>query len=87
LYKETNLDYLLKNSLGIYYDWKENNLKTFRLKFTGWAMGIIKNKKIHPSQKTIQDTPELLIIEIKVWDNHEIDYFMGRFGDKCLKLN
>jgi hypothetical protein len=87
LYKETNLDYLLKNSLGIYYDWKENNLKTFRLKFTGWAMGIIKNKKIHPSQKTIQDTPEFLIIEITVWENHEIDYFLGRFGVNCEKMN
>ena len=87
LYKETNLDYLLKNSLGIWYDWKDNNLKTFRLKFMGWAMGIIKNKKIHPSQKTIQDTPEFLIIEITVWENHEIEYFLGRFGDKCVKLN
>lgn len=87
LYKETNLDYLLKNSLGIWYDWKDNNLKTFRLKFMGWAIGIIKNKKIHPSQKTIQDTPEFLIIEITVWENHEIEYFLGRFGDKCVKLN
>jgi hypothetical protein len=50
-------------------------------------MGIVKNKKIHPSQKTIQDTPENLIIELTVWDNHEIDYFLGRFGDKCERLN
>jgi hypothetical protein len=50
-------------------------------------MGIVKNKKIHPSQKTIQDTPYNLIIEITVWDNHEIDYFLGRFGDKFEKLN
>jgi hypothetical protein len=87
LYKATRLEELLKHSLGIWYDWKENKLKTFRLKFTDWAMGIVKNKKIHPSQKTIQDTPENLIIEITVWDNHEIDYFLGRFGDKFEKLN
>lgn len=87
LYKATRLEELLKHSLGIWYDWKENKLKTFRLKFTEWAMGIVKNKKIHPSQKTIQDSPENLIIEITVWDNHEIDYFLGRFGDKCERLN
>ena len=87
LYKASQLEELLKNSLGIWYDWKENKLKTFRLKFTDWAMGIVKNKKIHPSQKTIQDTPDNLIIEITVWDNHEIDYFLGRFGDKCERLN
>ena len=87
LYKATRLEELLKHSLGIWYDWKENKLKTFRLKFTDWAMGIVKNKKIHPSQKTIQDTPDNLIIEITVWENHEIDYFLGRFGDKCERLN
>ena len=87
LYKATRLEELLKHSLGIWYDWKNNKLKTFRLKFTDWAIGIVKNKKIHPSQKTIQDTPENLIIEITVWENHEIDYFLGRFGDKCERLN
>jgi predicted DNA-binding transcriptional regulator YafY len=87
LYKATRLEELLKQSLGIWYDWKDNKLKTFRLKFTDWAMGIVKNKKIHPSQKTIQDTPDNLIIEITVWENHEIDYFLGRFGDKCERLN
>lgn len=87
LYKATRLEELLKHSLGIWYDWKDNKLKSYRLKFTDWAMGIVKNKKIHPSQKTIQDTPENLIIEITVWDNHEIDYFLGRFGDKCERLN
>lgn len=87
LFNATRLEELLKHSLGIWYDWKENKLKTFRLKFTDWAMGIVKNKKIHPSQKTIQDTHENLIIEITVWDNHEIDYFLGRFGDKCERLN
>jgi hypothetical protein len=87
LYKATRLEELLKHSLGIWYDWKENKLKTFRLKFTDWAMGIVKNKKIHPSQQTIQDSPENLIIEITVWENHEIDYFLGRFGDKCERLN
>jgi hypothetical protein len=87
LYKATRLEELLKHSLGIWYDWKENKLKTYRLKFTDWAMGIVKNKKIHPSQKTIQDTPDNLIIEITVWENHEIDYFLGRFGDKCERLN
>ena len=87
LYKATRLEELLKHSLGIWYDWKENKLKTFRLKFTDWAMGIVKNKKIHPSQKTIKDSPENLIIEITVWDNHEIDYFLGRFGEKCERLN
>jgi hypothetical protein len=87
LYKATRLDELLKNSLGIWYNQKDNKLKTFRLKFTEWAMGIVRNKKIHPSQKTIQDTPENLIIEITIWENREIEYFLGRFGDKCEKLD
>ena len=87
LYKATRLEELLKHSLGIWYDWKNNKLKTFRLKFTDWAMGIVKNKKIHPSQKIIQDTTENLIIEITVWDNPEIDYFLGRYGNKCERFN
>ena len=87
LYKATRLEELLKHCLGIWYDWQENKLKTYRLKFTDWTMGIVKNKKIHPSQKIILDTPENLIIEINVWENHEIDYFLGRFGDKCERLN
>ena len=87
LYKATRLEELLKHCLGIWYDWKVNNIKTYRLKFTDWTMGIVKNKKIHPSQKIIQDTSENLIIEINVWENHEIDYFLGRFGDKCERLN
>ncbi len=87
LYKTTRLEELLKHSLGIWYNWKNNKLKTFRLKFTDWAIGIVNNKKIHPSQKTIQDSSENLIIEITVWENHEIDYFLGRFGDKCERLN
>ena len=87
LYKATNLEYLLKNSLGIWYDWEVNILKTFRLKFTGWAIGIIKNKKIHPSQKVIQDSPEFLIIEITVWDNHETNNYFSRYWDMCERLN
>jgi hypothetical protein len=87
LYKATNLEGILKNSLGIWYDWKENKLKTFRFQFTDWAIGIVKNKKIHSSQHIIKDTPETLIVEITVWDSPEIDYFLGRFGDKCQRLN
>ena len=87
LYKATKLEELLKHSLGIWYDWKENKLKTYRLKFTNWAMGIVKNKKIHPSQRIIEDSPDNLIIEITVWENREMDYFLGRFGDKFERLN
>lgn len=87
LYKATNLEGLLQHSIGIWYDREVNTLKTFRLKFTGWAMGIVKNKKIHPSQKTIQDTPEFLIIEISVWDNRETNNYFSRFWDNCEILN
>ena len=87
LYKATRLEELLKHSLGIWYDWKENKLKTYRLKFTDWAMGIVKNKKIHPSQVVTEKNSDFLIIEITVWENPEIDYFLGRFGDKCERLN
>ena len=62
-------------------------LKTFKLKFTDWAMGIVRNKKLHHSQQIVEETPTHLIIEISVWDNHEIDYFLGRFKDKCERLN
>ncbi len=86
LYKNSNLENLLSNSLGIWYD-KENKLKTFRLKFTDWAMGIVENKKIHPSQQIIEKTKDFTILEISVWDNREIDFFVGRFGDKCERLN
>ena len=87
LYKATQLEELLKHSLGVWYNWKENKLKTYRLKFTDWAMGIIENKKIHPSQVVKEKTNDFLIVEITVWENNEIDYFLGRFGDKCEKFN
>jgi hypothetical protein len=87
LYKTTRLEELLKHSLGVWYDWKNNQLKTYRLKFTDWAMGIMENKKIHPSQVVKEKKSDFLIVEITVWDNHEIDYFLGRFGDKCERLN
>jgi hypothetical protein len=87
LYKTTRLEELLKHSLGIWYDWKDNNLKTYRLKFTEWAMGIMENKKIHPSQVVKEKNSDFLIVEITVWENHEMDYFLGRFGDKCERLN
>ena len=86
LYKKSNLENLLSNSLGIWYDW-ENKLKTFKLKFTDWAMGIVENKTIHPSQRIIEKTKDFTILEITVWDNREIDYFIDRFGDKCVRLN
>lgn len=86
LYKNSNLEKLLSNSLGIWYD-KENRLKTFRLKFTDWAMGIVENKKIHHSQRIIEKTKEFTVLEISVWDNREIDFFVDRFGDKCERLN
>ncbi|MBC7749140.1 MAG: WYL domain-containing protein [Methylotenera sp.] len=86
LYKKSDLEKLLSNSLGIWYD-KENKLKTFRLKFTDWAMGIVENKKIHPSQRIIEKSKDFTVLEIAVWDNREIDFFVGRFGDKCERLN
>jgi hypothetical protein len=87
LYKATKLEDLLKHSLGVWYNWKENQLKTYRLKFTDWAMGIMENKKIHPSQVVKEKNNDYLIIELTVWNNDEIDYFLGRFGDKCERLN
>lgn len=87
LYKATRLEELLKHSLGVWYDWKENQLKTYRLKFTEWAMGIMENKKIHPSQVIKEKNSEFIIVEITVWENNEMDYFLGRFGDKCERLN
>jgi hypothetical protein len=87
LYKATRLEELLKHCLGIWYDWKSNKLKTYRLKFTDWAMGIMENKKIHPSQVVKEKNSDFLIVEITVWENHEMDYFLGRFGDKYERLN
>jgi hypothetical protein len=87
LYKVSKLEDLLKHSLGVWYDWKKNKLKTYRLKFTDWAMGIMENKKIHPSQVVIEKSKDHLIVELTVWNNPEIDYFVGRFGDKCERLN
>jgi hypothetical protein len=87
LYKVTRFEELLKHSLGVWYDWKENKLKTYRLKFTDWAMGIMENKKIHPSQVIKEKNSDFLIVEITVWENKEIDYFLGRFGNKCELIN
>ncbi len=86
LFKKTELEKKLNNSLGIWYDWKNNNiLKTFRLKFTDWAIGIVENKKVHRSQKIIERTKDYIIIEITVWDNPEIEFFIKQFRGYCEK--
>jgi hypothetical protein len=87
LYKKTRLEELLNNSLGVWYDWKENKLKTFKLKFTGWAMGIIRNKKIHHSQLILVEAKDYLLVEITVWDNPETNNYFSRFMDTCELLN
>jgi predicted DNA-binding transcriptional regulator YafY len=80
-----------------------NRIKKYRFKFTDWAISYVENKIFHPSQKTIEKTKEYIIIEltlweildynklknggIEFWDNKEVDFFAGRFGDKCERLN
>lgn len=80
-----------------------NKIKKYRFKFTNWAISYVENKIFHPSQKIIEKTKEYIIIEltlweildynklekegIEFWDNKEVDFFVGRFGDKCERLN
>lgn len=86
LYTKSELEYKLKHCIGVWYD-EENTLNVLKLKFYDWAVGIVLNKKIHHSQKTIEKKDNYVIIQISVWDNHEIDFALGRFGDKCERLN
>ena len=85
LYRKSNLERKLENSLGIWYD-PTNELKKFKLKFYDWAKGIVLNKKLHKSQRVIEEKENFVVISIDVWDNHEIDYVLDRFGDKCERL-
>ena len=105
LYKESNLELLLKHSFGIMYQSKlsNNKIKKYRFKFKDWAISYVENKIFHPSQKTIEKNKDYIIIEltlweildyykfkkegIEIWDNKEVDFFVGRFGDKCESLN
>ena len=80
-----------------------NKIKKYRFKFTNWAISYVENKIFHPSQKIIEKTKEYIIIEltlweildynklekegIEFWDNKEVDFFVGRFGDKCERLD
>ena len=80
-----------------------NRIKKFRFKFKGWAMGIVENKIFHPSQKIIERHDNFLILEltlweifddylfkkegIEIWENKEVDFFIGRFGEMCERLN
>ncbi len=82
---------------------ERNRIKKYRFKFTNWAISYVENKIFHPSQKIIEKTKECIIIEltlweimdnykfknegIEIWDNKEVDFFVGRFGDKCERLN
>jgi hypothetical protein len=86
LYKKSDLHNKLKHSIGIWYD-PENNLSVFKIKFYDWAKGIVLNKKLHHSQKVIENKADYVIIQIAVWENHEIDFILGRFGDKCERLD
>lgn len=79
-----------------------NRIKKYRFKFTNWAISYVENKIFHPSQRVIEKTNDYIIIEltlweimdnikinegIEYWDNKEVDFFIGRFGDKCVRLN
>ena len=86
LYKKSDLNNKLKHSIGIWYDPK-NELKVYKIKFYDWAKGIVFNKKLHHSQKVIENKANYVIIQIAVWENHEIDFILGRFGDKCERLD
>jgi hypothetical protein len=86
LYKKSELQNKLKHCIGIWYDPK-NELKILKLKFYDWAKGIVLNKKLHYSQKVIENKANFVIIQIAVWDNDEIDFILGRFGDKCERLD
>ncbi len=80
-----------------------NRIKKYRFKFTNWAISYVENKIFHPSQRVVEKTNDYIIIEltlweimdniklnnegIEFWDNKEVDFFVGRFGDKCERLN
>lgn len=86
LYKKSDLNNKLKHSIGIWYDPK-NELRVYRIKFYDWAKGIVLNKKLHHSQKVIENKANYVIIQIAVWENHEIDFILGRFGNDCKILD
>lgn len=86
LYQKSDLQNKLKHSIGIWYD-PENELRIFKLKFYDWAKGIVLNKKLHHSQKVIENKDNFVIIQIAIWNNHEIDFIEGRFGNKCERLD
>jgi len=82
---------------------ERNRIKKYRFKFTNWAISYVENKIFHPSQRVVEKTNDYIIIElilweimdndiyksqgIEFWDNKEVDFFVGRFGDKCERLN
>lgn len=86
LYKESDLENKLRHSIGIYYD-EKNTLEVIKLKFKDWAKGIVLNKKIHRSMKIIENKENYIIIQITIWNNSELDYITGRFGNFCERLN
>jgi hypothetical protein len=85
LYKMSELQNKLKYCIGIWYDPK-NELNILKLKFYDWAKGIVLNKKLHSTQKVIENKANYVTIQLAIWDNHEIDYILGRFGNKCERL-
>jgi predicted DNA-binding transcriptional regulator YafY len=80
-----------------------NRIKKYRFKFTNWAISYVENKIFHPTQRVVEKTNDYIIIElilweiidnyiyksqgVEFWDNKEVDFFVGRFGDKCERLN
>jgi len=86
LYKKSDLENKLRHSIGIYYD-EKNTLEVIKLKFKDWAKGIVLNKKIHRSMKIIENKDNYIIIQITIWNNSELDYITGRFGNFCERLN
>ncbi|MBS3993007.1 MAG: WYL domain-containing protein [Bacteroidetes bacterium] len=85
LYERSKLAYLLQHSFGIMYPAFVENLepRTFRFKFTRWAMGLLQNKKYHASQKIVEEGTDYIIVEMILWDTKEVEFFTDRFRDTC----
>lgn len=97
-YIKSDLKNKLKNSLGIWY-FEDNINRVYRLKFYDWAKNLVLNRKIHHSQKVIENKDNYVILQITICnkllkdnnkeleENPELSYILGRFGDKCERLN
>jgi hypothetical protein len=82
-FKKMKVNYLFEPCLGVVIPKaKDRVVKRIEIEFRDWAKSYVKNKHIHHSQRTINETKDSITVEISVYDTYEVEFLLGRFREE-----